>query len=250
MFSGAGAAGADAATAADDIGGAAFPIDAGTTAGQWGTGSGLVDAAQQLASATQTDVPVNDILPGEPGYQPAEIAQPGANAPVQSEAAAANAGPSATQNLAQQTVGSGISLDAATAAGDIGGASFPVDPSTTAGQWGTAAPKVGIIDRILNWADKHSVAASGALQIGSSAVSGLAKAALAPLAAQRQAQLDLQSKKDLAEFYRAFVRSGDAGGRGVNIGVRAPTTARPLMTPAGTPVYGPGGGIINRAMQG
>lgn len=177
-------------------------------------------------------------------------------------AGAADAVSSTTQQLAQSTVDSGVSSAAgstvadaatqgATGAFDMGGLTgtgletgMSAGPGTIteftvgAGQ-GAASSLAGqaaspeLIDQAMEWARKNPALASGVIQSGMSMVGGFGNA----IGQERKAELELENRQKLLEYYKNFVQSGSAGGVGVNLGVHAPSAARPLQRPGGTPVF-------------
>lgn len=100
----------------------------------------------------------------------------------------------------------------------------------------TPAESKGLLDSAVDWAKANPRLASAALDVGGRALSGAAQSVGAVQAVKTKAQLDLESKEKLAEFYRNMIQSGSAGGVGVRLaGPTGPTP--PLTRPGGAPVF-------------
>ena len=106
-------------------------------------------------------------------------------------------------------------------------------------------PSTNVSDPVLwqkvkKWAEAHPQIAAAVIQAGGSAIGGIGAGAGKYLSEQQKADLELRNKKALIQYYRDFEQSGSTGGKGVNLGVNAPATPRPLRTQ--------GGGLVRRAM--
>ena len=104
----------------------------------------------------------------------------------------------------------------------------------------------GLVDKAMEWAAANPKLAAAALQMGGSTVAGLAKGAGDYMSQERKAELELENKQKLTQYYRDFVQKGSQGGVGVNVNVGRKAGPAVLKTSAGAPVYGPSG-LINRA---
>ena len=198
QFAGAGA-GAEGGVVSTEVGGAAV----GGSAVESGIGTGLADAGTGLMATeagTVADTGLLDAATGEvlSGAAIPESAAPGLiesgmpPAPQAVEAVESAAAPAAEQTAAQEVVGAA--------------------PKAT--------PNESLWQEVKTWANKNPALAAAALQVGGSTIGGIAAGAGQYMTAEHKANLELQNKEALTEYYRKFVQSGSTGGIGVNLGLK------------------------------
>jgi hypothetical protein len=207
QIAGAGA-GAEGGIVSTEVGGAA----AGGSAVESGIGTGLMDAGTGLAATeagTVAETGLLDAMTGEvlsgaaipesaatgliEGNLPTPVAAPSASTPGAEALEGATAASAAPQTAAQEVVGAA-----------------PQGAASDASLW----------QQVKAWAEAHPQLASAALQVGGSTLGGIASGAGQYMTAERRAQLELENKEKLTEYYRKFVQSGSTGGAGVTLGVK------------------------------
>jgi len=154
--------------------------------------TGLLDAATGEALGSAATETLGSAVPEALGTPPIELSAPAADTPIQA--------------AAEQT------------AGVEGAATAPEAPTTTApAPTGPQSP--GLIQQAMEWAKANPKLAAGVLQGGGSMVAGIGQGVGAYMTAERKAQLELENKQKLTEYYRQFIQSGSSGGAGVKLGI-------------------------------
>jgi hypothetical protein len=116
-----------------------------------------------------------------------------------------------------------------------------------AAEAGSKAPPAekGLIGKAMDWVNAKPVNA----MIAYKGVEGVAQGALANRAENRKRKADQETREYNATIQQRLKQGNPSvGGRGVNVNL-APGN-RVLLRPDGTPVYLPGGGLINSRMNG
>jgi hypothetical protein len=177
---------------------------------------------------------------------------PGATTALAAEAPAATNAEALSQGLIQGTEGAAAATPAAT--GAIAPSVAPAAVDSSMGMPFTPGPgsvgamdpsNAGIFTQGADWIGAHPVASI----IGANMAGGALKG-YADLSAQRESdKRKAQAAQDLADLPRRQKQGNPSvGGAGVNLNLRP--GSKVLLRPDGTPVYRPGTGILNGAMNG
>lgn len=163
--------------------------------------------------------------------------------------------------VAEQGAAQVAAQGATQAAGGAGGAILDGAETAASGQAAAAAPNsvaqglegvgapgsqaaagapVGLVDKAMAWANANQRLAAAVIQGGSGVIGGIGQGLMTDQTMKTKAELELENKQKLTEYYRNFVQNGSAGAR---VPIAGPS-GNALTRPGGQPVYGATGRLV------
>ncbi len=233
VLGGAGAAigGAVAGGAGGEAGG--LVEGAGATTAELGAEASFATTAESLAAAEAANTGVALAVAPSATQQAAQgllegqgVAAPAVQSPAQEFLEEPGVAAPTAQSPAQEV---------------MGGSPTPtpkVPTSSTTPLPTSGPPSPGLWNEVLQWAKNNKEVAAAVVQTGGGILAGIGRGMGDYMTAERKAQLDLENKQKLTDYYRKFVQSGSAGGVGVKLG----------MSPANVGALKPAsGGLVRRS---